>query len=671
MKKLIINKILIANRGEIANRIIKTARKMGIGVVLPITGNEKNGEPAMGADQKLLFDSDLLSDTYLNPERLISLALKAGADAIHPGYGFLSESTDFARKVEQAGLIWIGPSPESIAVMGNKLEARRIAQKSGIPVTKGITGTASEILEQKEMLTYPLLIKSAAGGGGKGMKLVQSSGTLKQMLEEAARESLNYFGDASVYAEQYLESPRHVEVQVLGDQHNHLVHLFERECSIQRRHQKIIEEAPSPFVDPPLREKLTRHALRLCRAIGYFSAGTVEFLVDQAGHHYFLEMNTRIQVEHPVTEAITGIDLVEQQIRVAMGLPLEFSQQEITMNGHAIEARVYAEDALSDFSPSPGPIRLVRWPREPVARTDTFFNAPTEIVSHFDPLLAKIITHDSCRSMAIDKMLKALAQTTLLGTTTNLPFLNSVFKTEEFKRGDIHTHFIDRHKTTLQLSLQPNGQEKTRRLLAAYVVWLTLYRNDKAKNVWNRLGHKRWDGNTRVWFNQKPWSIRMKATGPEGDIHWSLNNMPQPKLSHALISEHNLSFYSSGHFNQLAWHYAFPEGLLLSVDGYSYTLRPGFLPGDIPEKKSGNNAWSQKLSAPIPGRIVKINLRAGDFASRGDTIMILEAMKMENHLIAETSGMIKEISVLSGEQVKAGQILATFENQNHPILLNE
>ncbi len=670
MNKIFPNKLFIANRGEIALRILTTAHRMGIQTVVPITREEQEGDVARAAHQTALFEGHLLSDTYLNADRLISMALKYGAEAIHPGYGFLSENADFAQKVKDAGLIWIGPSPETIAMMGHKEEARRLARTSGVPITPGASGTMESLLEQKDQLPYPLLIKAAAGGGGKGMKMVSSPDQLKAHLEVATREAYSYFGDATVYVEQYLESPRHIEVQVLGDQHNHLIHLFERECSIQRRFQKIIEEAPSPAVNETLREKLTRDALRLCRQIGYHSAGTVEFLVDRNGQHYFLEMNTRIQVEHPVTEAITGIDLVEQQIRLASGLPLTIKQEDLTINGHALETRLYAEDPRSDFRPAPGPISYVTWPNPHQARTDTFFGGPTEILPHFDPLLAKIITHRPNRALAIDAMQKALAQTVLIGTTTNLSFLQKVLKEKEFLSGQTDTHFIDNQMDVHNQTKQAHGAEKTEILLAAYTVWFRLFRHPNPGNLWNQLGHKRWCGKTLVWFNQKPYVIQTERAYSSKSLTWSINQEGKSGISDANLKDHRLSFSMNECNYEFAWHYGESKELLLYGDGLTHSFRPGFAGGDLSPKEELNTATSPNhLEAPIPGRIVKINVSAGEKVEKGAPILILEAMKMENLLTSQTRGIVKEVLVASGQQVKSGQKLVLFEKE--PLKTNE
>ncbi|PWD98217.1 acetyl/propionyl/methylcrotonyl-CoA carboxylase subunit alpha [Marinilabilia rubra] len=656
-----INKIFVANRGEIALRIISTAQKMGINTVLPVTAHEKESLPAKKADKVFLLKSTDLAKTYLDADLMINLAISYEADAIHPGYGFLSENTVFADKVEKAGLIWIGPSPEAIAKMGNKLRAREIAREAGISVTRALTGKGEEILNNHKTLSFPLLIKAAAGGGGKGMKIARDYQDLEEMLLTAGREAKSYFGDETVFVEEYIENPRHIEVQVFGDQSGNNVHLFERECSIQRRYQKIIEEAPSPFANEQLRSNLTADALKLCRAINYHNAGTVEFLVDSQGKHYFLEMNTRLQVEHPVTEAITGLDLVEQQIKVAMGLPLDFTQDEIIIKGHAIEARVYAEDALTDFSPAPGDINFVKWPDSKKVRTDTFFDTKTEIQPEFDPMLAKITSYAFNRDAAITKLSNALEQTSILGVTTNLPYLSELLKTNAFRNGDTTTHFTAQHHNILKEAINPNGSEKTRLLWAAYLVWLSRYRQQSSRNIWSRLGHQRWSGHCTVKFNNKEYELKRTNESGQNNLFWEAEGMTMPPISDMVFSGNHMSFRLTDIWHYLYWQYLKSGELLLGADGYTYRLIPGF---QLPKKVELHNSHENmdKIVAPIPGRITSVLASPGEKVTKGTPLMILEAMKMENTINALSDGILKNICIHNGDQVKAGQVLVEFEN---------
>lgn len=652
-----IHKILIANRGEIALRIISTAHKMGIATVLPVTREEARSLPAQRADEVFLFESSNLSDTYLNSDNLIHIAKKYDADAIHPGYGFLSEDAGFAANVQDAGLVWIGPSSRSIAQMGNKLEARKIAGKAGLRLTKALSGTPEYILEKHAHLSFPLLIKAAAGGGGKGMKIAQTSSELKNFLKDAAREALNYFGNETVFVEEYLKNPRHIEVQVFGDQQGHTVHLFERECSIQRRYQKIIEEAPSPFVNEELRERLTADALKLCKEINYHNAGTVEFLVDDNGNHYFLEMNTRLQVEHPVTEAITGLDLVEEQIKVAMGIALSFTQDDLVISGHAVETRIYAENAFNDFSPEPGDINFIKWPEKRMARTDTFFDSPIEIQSHFDPMLAKITSWGHSREMAIKKLTASLQQTTILGVTTNLPYLREVLKTNAFISGDTTTQFTSVHRNALRQAIHPNGREKTNLLLAAYLVWITFYRKPYSKNLFSALGHRRWNANYSVIFNEIPCHLSITSLKNK-TIQWKINHQEMEFLKVVSFADNYMTFHFKDSDHHISWHSLANGELMLGTGGYTYRLKPGFLLQENFQIVTKNTIKDGDIVAPIPGKITSIPGSPGSEVSKGSPILVLEAMKMENTLSASTEGTIEEILVGINEQVKAGQLLA-------------
>lgn len=660
MRRKNIHKILIANRGEIALRIISTAKRMGISTILPVTEAEINSLPARQADDIFLFENSDLPDTYLNAKTLIDIAKKHQADAVHPGYGFLSEDAGFASAVERAGLTWIGPSPDSVAQMGNKLEARKIAEKAGVKVTKALSGSIEEILDNQEELHYPLLIKAAAGGGGKGMKIAQNRNELKSMLKDTSREAMNYFGNPTVFVEEYIENPRHIEVQVLGDQYRNIVHLFERECSIQRRYQKIIEEAPSPFVQKKLRDFLTSDALKLCKEINYYNAGTVEFLVDNKGNHFFLEMNTRLQVEHPVTEAITGIDLVEEQIKIAMGLPLSFAQGDITMNGHAVETRIYAENALNDFSPEPGEINFIRWPEKRIARTDTFFNSSTEIQPHFDPMLAKITSWGYSREMAIKKLAASLEQTTILGVMTNLPYLREVLKTNAFNSGETTTHFTTLYKAELQQAIHPNGTEKTNLLLAGYLIWLLNFRNQSEGNLFSRLGHRRWNGNYNVSLNDKTYSLSV-ISNKNNTLQWQVEEQQMDNIKLLSFETAGMKFTFNNRDHILSW-YSLTDGILmLGTGGYTYRLKPGFMLTQKDYQTNSEPITETDIVAPIPGKITAIPGKSGENIEKGSPIVVLEAMKMENTLSATTNGTIEEILVNLNEQVKAGQLLARIK----------
>lgn len=439
-------KILIANRGEIAVRIARACRELGISPVAVYSEVDRASLHVRFADQAVLIGPAPSSQSYLSIEKIIAAAKRTGAEAIHPGYGFLSENADFAQAVEDAGLVFIGPPAPSMRIMGSKTSARRAALDAGVPVVPGTTEPLSSLEEAEkvaEQIGYPIMLKAAAGGGGKGLRLVRSRQEIRSAFQLAQSEAASSFKDPSVYIEKYIERPRHVEIQIIGDRHGNLVYLGERECTLQRRHQKVIEECPSPIVDEQLRRRMGEAALRIARSVGYYNAGTVEFLVDQDKNFYFLEMNTRLQVEHPVTELVTGRDLVEEQIRVAAGLELSFSQDEVAMRGAAIECRIYAEDPSNNFLPSPGRITRLRVPSGPGIRDDGGVYEGWEVPLDYDPLLAKLCVWAETRQKTINRLARALDEYVIEGICTTLPFFKAVVRDERFRRADFDTGFID------------------------------------------------------------------------------------------------------------------------------------------------------------------------------------------------------------------------------------
>ncbi len=438
-------RVLVANRGEIAQRIFRACRELGVRSVAIYSEVDRSAPWAQLADESYQLDGKTARETYLNQEAIFHIAHEAGADAIHPGYGFLSENADFAEACGRHGLHFIGPSPQSMRALGSKAEARILARQVNVPVIPGLDAAGRsdrELAELVREIGYPLLIKASAGGGGKGMRVVWESGEFRDALHAARNEAVSSFGSDHLLIERYLTSTHHVEIQVLGDRHHNIVHLFERECSVQRRHQKIIEESPSPIVSSELRAEMSRAALALARRVGYVSAGTLEFMVTETGEFYFLEMNTRLQVEHPVTELVTGIDLAAWQIRLAAGEPLAFTQEELTQRGHAVECRVYAEDPARGFLPSIGEIAYYRRPDGPGVRVDDGIAAGTVVSPYYDPMLLKVITWGADRREAIRKMVRALGDTVILGVTTNIPYLLDVLQHPAFEAGDISTKFL-------------------------------------------------------------------------------------------------------------------------------------------------------------------------------------------------------------------------------------
>lgn len=441
-------KILVANRGEIALRIMRSIRKMGIKSVAVFSEVDRSAPHVLFADEAVCIGAAPSSQSYLNGDKIIAVAKELGADGIHPGYGFLSENADFARKVEEAGINFIGPGPEAMRIMGSKLAAKESVKKYNVPMVPGSDKAIEDIANAKEMantIGYPILIKASAGGGGKGMRVVENENELSEQMQRAVSEARSSFGDGAVFIEKYVNSPRHIEIQVLADKHGNVVHLFERECSIQRRHQKVVEESPSSILTPELRKKMGDAAVMVARSCNYTSTGTVEFLVDDQLNFYFLEMNTRLQVEHPVTEMITGIDLVEEQIKIARGESLSFTQDDITINGHALELRVYAEDPLNDFLPSIGTLTKYLKPNGDGIRVDDGYTEGMAIPVYYDPMIAKLVIHAKDRNEAIQKMKAAIKEYKIEGIATTLPFGNFVFEHPAFVSGKFDTHFVKKY----------------------------------------------------------------------------------------------------------------------------------------------------------------------------------------------------------------------------------
>ncbi|MDJ1506183.1 acetyl-CoA carboxylase biotin carboxylase subunit [Xanthocytophaga agilis] len=457
-----IQKILIANRGEIALRIIRSAKEMGIATVAIYSEADRKALHVRAADEAYCVGPPPSAQSYLQMEKIIEVAKQSGADAIHPGYGFLSENAKFAQLVEDNGLIFIGPSPESIEVMGSKLAAKNAVAKYDIPMVPGIPSAVSEVkiaIEQAARIGYPVLIKASAGGGGKGMRLVEEESQLEEQMQRAISEATAAFGDGSVFIEKYITSPKHIEIQVLGDKHGNIVHLFERECSIQRRHQKVIEEAPSAVLTAEVREKMGQAAVFAAKACNYYGAGTVEFVVDKDLNFYFLEMNTRLQVEHPVSEQITGVDLVKEQIKVAAGEKLSFTQEDLHIHGHAVEVRVYAEDPKNNFLPDIGQLVTYVRPQGAGVRVDDGFEQGMSIPIYYDPMIAKLITFGKDRTEAIDRMKRAIDEYQITGIETTLGFCRFVLEHPAFLDGSFDTNFVNKYFTPDLLQTDANEEE--------------------------------------------------------------------------------------------------------------------------------------------------------------------------------------------------------------------
>lgn len=483
-KNKLIKKVLIANRGEIAVRIIRACRELNIKTVAVYSDADKTSLHTRLADESYHIGKPAASESYLNVNKLLSVLKKTGADAVHPGYGFLSENSSFIKTLEEKKINFIGPSSKSVEMMGNKTAARTLMQKNKVPIVPGTTDPVKSVKEGLKICSeigYPVLLKAAAGGGGKGMRKVLSDDEFKSAFDSTRREADKAFADNSVYIEKFIEDPKHIEVQVIADKHGNYAHLLERECSVQRRHQKIIEEAPSPSVDETTRKKITKAAIDAAKACKYFNAGTIEFLMDKKKNFYFLEMNTRLQVEHPVTEFITGIDLVKEQIRIASGEKLSFKQNEININGHAVECRIYAEDPVNNFMPSSGKLEHYKQPSGPGVRLDSGFEESSEISVYYDPMISKLTTWGKDRNLAINTMLRALSEYKISGVIHNIDFLRAVLNHKEFLSGKYSINFIDKNFDDLVKT--SDSKFKPDHLKEAAALFISLIREKKQNNV--------------------------------------------------------------------------------------------------------------------------------------------------------------------------------------------
>ena len=479
-----IGKILIANRGEIAIRIMRSCREMNIRTVAVFSEADRTSKHVFYADEAYCIGGAASSESYLNIDRILETARQCGADAIHPGYGFLSENAEFARRCQEAGIIFIGPRPETIKTMGDKISARQKMIDAGVPVVPGTRENLESVEDAREVcrkVGFPVMIKASQGGGGKGMRLIRSESEVEEAYLAAKSEALSSFGDDTVYVERFVEEPHHIEFQILGDTYGNVIHLCERECSVQRRHQKIVEESPSPFVTPELRERMGRDAVAAASAVGYVGAGTIEFLVDKDRNYFFLEMNTRLQVEHPITEEVVGIDLVKEQIFIADGQPLRYKQSDIRQRGHAIECRICAEDAEANFMPSPGQIRLLAEPSGIGIRLDSYVYEKYEIPIHYDPMIGKLIVWATNRQFAIERMCRALDEYKITGIKNNITYLHSIMQVDDFVRGDYNTSFIEKHAEELVAAHTPQDKEaEDMTLIAAFVNYMVFMEDSGA-----------------------------------------------------------------------------------------------------------------------------------------------------------------------------------------------
>lgn len=659
MKK--INKILIANRGEIAVRIINAAREMHIKTVAIYSRADEDSLHIRMANEAYCIGEQSLADTYLNVDKIIEIALKTASDAIHPGYGFLAENPELVAACDENKIIFIGPSSKAISLMGNKIEARSFVEDLGIPMTKGVTGNPKELLKQAKSIELPILVKASAGGGGKGMKIVRDWDDLESVIESTSREAKAYFGDAEVYVEKYVENPRHIEIQILGDNHGNIIHLYERECSIQRRYQKIIEESPSDTLTQKVREKMGQAAVEIAQAIGYSSAGTIEFLVDDRLKFYFLEMNTRIQVEHPITEMVTGIDIVKEQIRVAQGLPLQYQQKDIKQTGHAIEARIYAEEPENEFLPAPGFITYYKEPKGEHIRIDSAIEKAVEIKSFFDPMISKLVVWAEDRNLAIQKLKSSLQDYVILGISTNIPFMMALIQEEAFIKNNISTNYCDTHAAQIIDSSRERVAQMNKDVLAAAYLSSKISSIKTKINIWESIGYWRsvmsfeldmGEGyvayQTQAIDSKKFRLIRNEQVYQIEIVHQDDHEilLKMDDLEHLIFQSLNLNNDFDINWKGQIFHLT-DAGLLHQQDFY---------------ESNHESATVDILKSPMPGKVIKVMAKMGQLIKKGDLLIIVEAMKMENNILAPREGVIEEVSVKEGDMVDGNKIMIKLKD---------
>ena len=649
-----ISKLLIANRGEIARRIIRTCKLMGIATVAVFSDADADAPFVSEADEAIALGGNTAAESYLRGDAIIAAAVTTGANAIHPGYGFLAENAEFAAACSAADLIFVGPSPSAIAKMGDKLAAKQIAEAAGVPTLHSVQVGLDDLAHataQAESIGYPVLVKASAGGGGKGMRIVPSPELLGESIASAVREAEAAFGDGTVFLEKYLEAPRHIEIQVFGDIHGTLTHLFERECSIQRRHQKIIEESPSTVLTDTQRAEMGAAALKVCEAVEYVGAGTVEFLFSD-NHFYFLEMNTRLQVEHPVTELVTGLDLVRMQIEVAEGCPLPPEAVSPTMNGHAIEARVYAEDPRNGYLPSIGRIEQFRIEG---ARVDSAVEMGSEVSVFYDPMIAKVVVHAQTRRDAIRLLARSLGSASIHGVTTNRDLLVGILTHAEFDAGSTDTTFLERNPASLLAVPRADVGVTRRHAVAAALVGQHQRRSDATVLSDVPSG----------WRNSPSQPQQISYTTEHGEMHVSylfarhsldvsVDDQPQETSIHALGADHaDLQFGAQRLRYTVAtngnrWFVDGPDGSSSLVE------IPRFPDAEV-ELAVGS------MISPMPGKVIRVSVGVGDQVKAGTSLIIIEAMKMEHTVAAPADGTVVSVNVAMGEQVQADQVLVVID----------
>lgn len=662
-----ISKLLIANRGEIACRVIETAKKLGIQTVAVYSQADVNARHVAMADEAVLLGPAPSKDSYLQGDKILAKAKALNVDAIHPGYGFLSENAEFAKACQKNDVIFVGPPASAIEAMGSKSAAKRIMQDAGVPLVPGYHGDDQDEATLKasaDEMGYPVLLKAAAGGGGKGMRQVWSEKEFTQALNAAKRESMASFGDDHMLVEKYLTRPRHVEIQVFCDSHGNGVYLFERDCSVQRRHQKIIEEAPAPNMPEGTREKMGEAALKAAKAINYEGAGTVEFLLDEDGSFYFMEMNTRLQVEHPVTEMITGEDLVQWQLTVAEGKPLPKQQSQLTLNGHAFEARIYAEDPDNDFLPSTGTLSLLKPPTtSDVVRVDTGVLQGDEVTVYYDPMIAKLVVWAENRDIALQRLYRALGDYHISGVTTNINFLKTVASSEPFKKAELTTTFIEKHSDTLNAD---KGTDVAT-MLPAMTLLTLLSRPNRDDNSlitpWDVTGAWRANGNyqetlTLLVAEQEHTVTVTHLTGKNSHDapRWRVTSDAGESVISGTLESNTMVAYidddrSRFSVSEVDNHF----GLFNQTYQVNFAVKQTDLGGE-----HGAHGDSE-LTAPMNGTIVAHLVAKGDTVAAGEPILVMEAMKMEHSICAPSNGSVTEFFYQPGELVDGGAVLFEFE----------
>jgi acetyl-CoA/propionyl-CoA carboxylase biotin carboxyl carrier protein len=637
------SRVLVANRGEIAVRVLRTLHALGIEGVAVYSDADVDAPHVRAADLAVRLGPAPAAESYLRVERVVAAARETGAEAVHPGYGFLSERPELPRACADAGLVFVGPSADAMALLGDKAASKQAAVAAGVPVVPGLHGDAltdGELLDWAGSQRLPLLVKAVAGGGGKGMRVVQTLDQMPEALRAARSEARAAFGDDRLLVEQWIERPRHIEVQVLGDTHGNVIHLGERECSLQRRHQKVIEEAPSPVVDAALRERMGAAAVELARSCGYTGAGTVEFIAaaDDPSDFHLLEMNARLQVEHPVTEAVTGLDLVELQLRVAAGEPLPLRQDDVALSGHAVEARIYAEDPANGFLPSSG--RIVAWMPPAGVRLDSGVEQGVEVTSHYDPLLAKLIVSGPDREAALARLARALGELRVVGPATNVSYLRALLERPDVRAGELDTGLLERIGDELQPA--PNPELPALALVA-------LIGTPGSDDPWeDRDG---WRPGERGW-------ARARLTGPDGDAQAAV--LPDGEgwyaagaLRARLVDDGGLRVESGG--------------IARRVDVYRDGEAVWLVDGGVPSRwapageEHERRAVPGSLEAPMPGTVLDVRAEAGSEVAEGDILLVLESMKMELTITSPFDGVVGDIAVRTGDRVARGQELAAVE----------